>query len=142
MASSSDTRSTRIWLEDTHVALRRTRSPQANNERITFVSTLDHRNKRGYNILLFRAPTSQGKKIKQSPYIKGPGMNSSTIAHQEGPTLELYKPTYIALMETVSPQKTNQLKNRQTKTQQHPDPDQKKPVTKNPCNNSHLQLSK
>jgi hypothetical protein len=28
------------------------------------VSALDHRNKQGYNVLLFRAPTSQGKKIK------------------------------------------------------------------------------
>jgi hypothetical protein len=45
MASSSDTRSTRVWLEDMHVALRRPHSAQASNERITFVSALDPRNK-------------------------------------------------------------------------------------------------
>jgi hypothetical protein len=64
MASSSDTRSTRIWLEDTHIALKRTRLAQANNKQITFVSALDSRNKRGYNVLLFRPPTAQGKKTK------------------------------------------------------------------------------
>jgi hypothetical protein len=63
-ASSSDTRSTRVWLEDTHVALRRTRSAQANNERITFVSALDQRNRQGYDILLFRPPVGSGKKNK------------------------------------------------------------------------------
>jgi hypothetical protein len=71
MASSNDTRSIRIWLEDTYVTLRRTRSPQANNKQITFVSALDHRNKRGYNTLLFRAPTSQGKKIKAVTLYRG-----------------------------------------------------------------------
>jgi hypothetical protein len=45
MASSSDTRSTRVWLEDTHVALRRPHLAQTSNERITFVSALDPRNK-------------------------------------------------------------------------------------------------
>jgi hypothetical protein len=64
MASSSDTRSTRIWLEDTHVALRRPRSAQATNKRITFVSALDPRNKRGYNVLLFRPPASTNQKAK------------------------------------------------------------------------------
>jgi hypothetical protein len=64
MASSSDTRSTRIWLEDTHVALRRPRSAQASNERITFVSALDPRNKRGYDVLLFRPPASTGQKAR------------------------------------------------------------------------------
>jgi hypothetical protein len=63
-ASSSDTRSTRVWLEDTHVALRRPRSAQASNERITFVSALDPRNKRGYNVLLFRPPASTGQKAR------------------------------------------------------------------------------
>jgi hypothetical protein len=37
---------------------------QANNKQITFVSALDSRNKRGYNVLLFRPPTAQGKKTK------------------------------------------------------------------------------
>jgi hypothetical protein len=64
MASSSDTRSTRVWLEDTHVTLRRPRSAQASNERITFVSALDPRNKRGYDILLFRPPASTGQKAR------------------------------------------------------------------------------
>jgi hypothetical protein len=64
MASSSDTRGAHIWLEDTHIALRRTKSAQANNERITFVSALDQRNKRGYDVLLFRPPASMGKRAK------------------------------------------------------------------------------
>src|SRR5580693_834692 len=64
MASSSDTRSTHVWLEDTHVALRRLKSAQATNERITFVSALDQRNKRGYDVLLFRPPPKLGKKTK------------------------------------------------------------------------------
>jgi hypothetical protein len=64
MASSSDTRSTHIWLEDTHVALRRPRSAQANNKRITFVSALDQRNKQGYNVLLFRPPATTGQQAK------------------------------------------------------------------------------
>jgi hypothetical protein len=64
MASSSDTRSTRIWLEDTHVALRRPRSAQASNERITFVSALDPRNKCGYDVLLFRPPASTNQKAR------------------------------------------------------------------------------
>jgi hypothetical protein len=63
-ASSSDTRSTCVWLEDTHVALRRPHSAQASNKRITFVSTLDLRNKRGYDVLLFRPPTSTGQKAR------------------------------------------------------------------------------
>jgi hypothetical protein len=63
-ASSSDTRSTRVWLEDTHVALRRPRSAQASNERITFISALDPRNKRGYDVLLFRPPTSTNQKAR------------------------------------------------------------------------------
>jgi hypothetical protein len=63
-ASSSDTRSTRVWLEDTHVALRRPHSAQASNERITFVSALDPRNKRGYDVLLFRPPASTGQKAR------------------------------------------------------------------------------
>jgi hypothetical protein len=64
MASSSDTRSTRVWLEDTHVTLRRPRLAQASNDRITFVSALDQRNKRGYNVLLFRPPAHTGQKAK------------------------------------------------------------------------------
>jgi hypothetical protein len=64
MASSSDTRSTRVWLEDTHVTLRRPCSAQASNERITFVSTLDPRNKQGYDVLLFRPPASTGQKAR------------------------------------------------------------------------------
>jgi hypothetical protein len=64
MASSSDTRSTRVWLEDMHVALRRPRSAQASNEQITFVSALDPRNKRGYDVLLFRPLASSGQKAR------------------------------------------------------------------------------
>jgi hypothetical protein len=37
---------------------------QANNERITFVSALDQRNKQGYNVLLFRPPAATGKRAK------------------------------------------------------------------------------
>jgi hypothetical protein len=64
MASSSDTRSTHVWLEDTHVTLRRPRSAQLTNKRITFVSALDPRNKRGYDVLLFRPSASTGQKAK------------------------------------------------------------------------------
>jgi hypothetical protein len=63
-ASSSDTRSTRVWLEDTHIALRRPHSAQASNERITFVLVLDPRNKRGYDVLLFRPPASTNQKAR------------------------------------------------------------------------------
>jgi hypothetical protein len=71
MASSSDTRSTRVWLEDTHVSLRRPRSAQASNERITFVSALDQRNKRGYDVLLFRPPASTGQKASAVTLYEG-----------------------------------------------------------------------
>jgi hypothetical protein len=71
MASSSDTRSIHIWLEDTHVALRRPRSAQASNERITFVLALDQRNKRGYDVLLFRPPASTGQKAKAVTIYEG-----------------------------------------------------------------------
>jgi hypothetical protein len=71
MASSSDTRSTRVWLEDMHIALRRPRSAQASNDRITFVSALDQRNKRGYNVLLFRPPAHTGQKAKAVTVYKG-----------------------------------------------------------------------
>jgi hypothetical protein len=64
MASSSDTRSTHVWLEDTHVALRRPQSAQASNERITFISALDQRNKQGYDVLLFRPPAHTGQKAR------------------------------------------------------------------------------
>jgi hypothetical protein len=37
---------------------------QATNERITFISALDPRNKRGYNVLLFRPPAATGQKAK------------------------------------------------------------------------------
>ena len=37
---------------------------QATNERITFVSALNPRNKRGYDVLLFRPPTTTGQKAK------------------------------------------------------------------------------
>jgi hypothetical protein len=47
-----------------HVALRRPRSAQATNERITFVLALDPRNKWGYDILLFRPPAAMGQKAK------------------------------------------------------------------------------
>jgi hypothetical protein len=71
MASFSDTRSTRVWLEDTHVALRRPRSAQASNNRITFVSALDQRNKRGYDVLLFRPPAHTGQKAKAVTVYEG-----------------------------------------------------------------------
>jgi hypothetical protein len=47
-----------------HVALRRPRSAQATNERITFVSALDSRNKRGYDVLLFRPPANTNQKAR------------------------------------------------------------------------------
>jgi hypothetical protein len=71
MEGSSDTRSTHIWLEDTHVTLRRPRSAQANNERITFISALDQRNKQGYDVLLFRPPADTGKRAKAVTLYKG-----------------------------------------------------------------------
>jgi hypothetical protein len=71
MANSSNTRSTHIWLEDTHVTLRRPRSAQANNRRITFVSALDQRNKRGYDILLFRPLAATGKRAKAVTLYEG-----------------------------------------------------------------------
>jgi len=71
MASSSGTRITRIWLEDTHVALRKKGSPQANNSRILFLSALDSRNSRGYDVLLYRPPASEGKKPKAVTYYQG-----------------------------------------------------------------------
>ena len=37
---------------------------QATNERITFISALDPRNKRGYNVLLLRPPAATGQKAK------------------------------------------------------------------------------
>jgi hypothetical protein len=40
------------------------RSAQATNNRITFVSALDQRNKQGYDVLLFRPPMNSGKKNK------------------------------------------------------------------------------
>jgi hypothetical protein len=54
-----------------HIALRRPRSAQANNERITFVSALNQRNKRGYDVLLFRPPAATGKKAKAVTLYKG-----------------------------------------------------------------------
>jgi hypothetical protein len=71
MASSSDTRSTHIWLKDMHIALRRPGLAQANNERITFLSTLDQRNKQGYDILLFRPPVATGKRAKAVTLYEG-----------------------------------------------------------------------
>jgi hypothetical protein len=44
---------------------------QANNKRITFVSALDQRNKRGYNVLLFRPLASIGKRAKVVTLHKG-----------------------------------------------------------------------
>jgi hypothetical protein len=47
-----------------HIALRRPHSAQASNEQITFISALDPRNKRGYDVLLFRPPASTGQKAR------------------------------------------------------------------------------
>jgi hypothetical protein len=71
MASSSDTRSTHVWLGDTHVTLRRPQSAQATNERITFISALDQRNKQEYDILLFRPPAATGQKAKAVTVYEG-----------------------------------------------------------------------
>jgi hypothetical protein len=54
-----------------HVALRRPRSAQASNDRITFVSALDQRNKRGYDVLLFRPPAHTGQKARAVTLYKG-----------------------------------------------------------------------
>jgi hypothetical protein len=54
-----------------HVALRRPRSAQPNNKRITFVSALDQRNKRGYDVLLFRPPAATGKRAKAVTLYEG-----------------------------------------------------------------------
>src|SRR6266850_3038274 len=71
MASSSDTRSTCIWLEDTHVALLKKGSAQANNPRILFVKALDSRNTRGYDYLVFRTTVAEGKKPRAVTYYQG-----------------------------------------------------------------------
>jgi len=71
MASSSDTRSTHIWLEDTHIALRKKGSAQANNPCILFLSALDSQNSRGYNYLLFRTTIAEGKKPRAVTYYQG-----------------------------------------------------------------------
>ena len=60
MASSSDTRSNRIWLTLTHVALLQQGSAAANNPHIRRVSALDSRNSRGYNTLV-DVPPEGGK---------------------------------------------------------------------------------
>jgi hypothetical protein len=70
-ASSSDTKSTHVWLEDTHIALRRPKSAQANNKQITFVSALDQRSKQGYDVLLFRPPAAIGKRAKAVTLYEG-----------------------------------------------------------------------
>jgi hypothetical protein len=44
---------------------------QASNDRITFVSALDQRNKRGYDILLFRPLASTGQKAKAVTLYEG-----------------------------------------------------------------------
>jgi hypothetical protein len=54
-----------------HVALRRPRSAQASNDRITFVSALDQRNKRGYDVLLFRPPAHTGQKARAVTLYEG-----------------------------------------------------------------------
>jgi hypothetical protein len=54
-----------------HVALRRPRSAQASNDRITFVSALDQRNKRGYDVLLFRPPAQTGQKARAVTLYEG-----------------------------------------------------------------------
>ena len=100
MASSSDTRSTHIWLEDTHIALRRAKSAQANNEQITFVSALDQRNKQGYNILLFRPSATIGKRAKAVTLYGGMSLNM--IAPLNNLTLESHDSIYTNLMEKVS----------------------------------------
>jgi len=71
MAGSSDTRSTCIWLEDTHIALRQKGSPQANNSRILFLSALDSQNTRGYDVLLYRPPPTEGKKPEAVTHYQG-----------------------------------------------------------------------
>jgi hypothetical protein len=54
-----------------HVTLRRPRLVQANNERITFISALNQRNKRGYDVLLFRPPATSGKRTKAVTLYEG-----------------------------------------------------------------------
>jgi len=61
-ASSSDSRTPCIWLEDTHVTLLSKGSCYANNRQILFLSALDGRNSRGYDYLLFRTTIAEGKK--------------------------------------------------------------------------------
>jgi hypothetical protein len=92
MASSSDTRSTRAWLEDTHVALRRPRSAQATNERITFVSALNARNKRGYDVLLFRPPASTGQKARAVTLYKERWHELNHDIHSRKPYLGVARP--------------------------------------------------
>jgi hypothetical protein len=140
MASSSDTRSTRIWLEDTHVALRRPRSAQANNERITFVSALNQRNKEDTMSSYSDHQQLQERRPKQSPYMKGIGMSLNMIVPQDDLTLKSNNSTYTNSMVSVSHQTTSKDLIPQMKNQLHLDLNQTAPVKRNSHNDTHLQL--
>jgi hypothetical protein len=82
------------------------------------------------------------RRPKQSPYTEAFGMNLNMITQQEDRTSGSYDPTYMSLMETVSPQKMNKLqnilKNHQMKSHRPHNQHQKNLATRNPHNASHL----
>jgi hypothetical protein len=83
----------------------------------------------------------QEREPKQSLYMKISGTSSNTIASPRSPTSGLHDLIYMNLMEKVSPQTTNKSPTLQTKSQQHPNHNQKIPVTTNPCSTTHYQLN-
>jgi hypothetical protein len=82
----------------------------------------------------------QERGLKQSPYMKGTGMNLNTIASQSNPILESNNSTYTNSTEKASHQITNKVLNPQTKNQPHRDLNQTVPAKRNSHNDTHLQL--
>jgi len=82
----------------------------------------------------------QERGLKQSPYMKGTGMNLNTIASQSNPILESNNSTYTNSTEKASHQTTSKHPIPQTKNQQCLDLNQIAPVKRNSHNNMHLQL--
>jgi hypothetical protein len=74
--------------------------------------------------------------------MEGSGTSSNMIAQQENHTSELHELTSMNSTEKVSPQTMNTSQNHQMKNHQHCAQYRRVPVTRNPCNASHLQLSR
>ena len=84
----------------------------------------------------------QERELRQLPYTKTSGTNSNTIASPRNPTSGSHDLTYTSLMEKVSPQTTSKSPNLQTKSQQHPNHNQKNPAMTNPHSAMHHQLNR